>query len=155
MKTLIFSVLVALIATFLALKVFALDGVPENSPTPAEFSSQIYSNDKFGYEINRPDSFVMNSDISELVTFEKNSSKLRINAGCLDFGTEELAISQQAISINGKDALKESYYSEGRLVMERYFLNQENSCYSLELMAKSTEDWQELQQMAGTFRFTR
>lgn len=127
--------------------------IPRESKNVFIFAPEKYHNELFNYEIELHD-FEINSQIPELVTLEKDSTLIRINAGCFDFGTETLTKSTEVTSVNGIPAMKENYYFQSQLKMQRISFEKEGQCFALELVAESEGDWTEVIRVARSFRFT-
>jgi hypothetical protein len=114
-----------------------------------------YKNDQFNYEVKFPVTYKIYDQIPELVTIEKSGSRIRINSGCFDSGTENFTSTVETGLINGELVWKESFYENSLLKMKRINLNKFGRCYGLELVADSDEAWGELGEISKTFKFTR
>jgi len=110
---------------------------------------------RYGYQVNIPDDFVVHDQIPELVVIEKNTSRLRINSGCFDSGVEDMQVVETTTSLNGVPALKQEYYSDANLKLQKYSMEYGSECYSLELSANDMQGWEELIELVKSFRFTR
>jgi hypothetical protein len=115
-----------------------------------------YVSARYLYSITVPDGFRVDDSVPQLVSIESGHSRLRISAGCLEFGTEGLRQVIEPIEINAIPALKEDYYSSEALMLRRISLSDGNGdCFALEEVAETEQGWQELATIRKTFRFVK
>lgn len=120
---------------------------------PLLLPQKVYDSSQFKYRIDHPDGYTLDDTIPELVIFYKSDVRLRINSGCYDFGLENMVHTAETVQIGGRSALKESYYLDSQLNLERYTLTANEMCFALELSANSRDGWQDLEKLARSFRF--
>ncbi|MBX4187964.1 MAG: hypothetical protein KW793_02395 [Candidatus Doudnabacteria bacterium] len=121
------------------------------------FSKQpdfIYHNLEFAYTMTVLPNFTIDSSNSELATITSSDSRVRINSGCFESGTEGLIAIPELVTINGIPALQEDFYKDQELILKRISVNdKQNKCFLLEEVAQTEQGWQELLTMRKTFRF--
>ncbi len=159
MKILLFFILAGVIVIFMTA---AFKKTDVNSLQSAEkkliqepmTEKYLYTNKKHKYQVLVPQGFEIDDKIPELVSIENMDMRLRINAGCQDFGVENLHMTVEPIAINGIPASKEDYYDDFALRLRRITLHLEDrECFALEEVAETETGWQELFKIRETFRF--
>lgn len=120
---------------------------------PARKQENYYVNGQFYYKIAMLPGFAADNSVPELTVIQKDDAHLRINAGCYDFGTENLKEIIEPIIWQGISAIKSEYYSETELKLRKITFNHQGKCFALEMMGENEAEWEELFQLAKTFRF--
>ena len=146
---------ILLVLIFACVTAFFGKNIIADQSTEPVLENEIYSNEKFGYEINNSLKFKVDDSIPELVVLEKQGTSIRINSGCFDFGVEGLQVTTNIISLNGLPALKEDFYVNSKLVLQKITVNDQDRCFSIEIMGGSEDGWEQGNLLARSFRLTR
>lgn len=122
------------------------------APTQSIQADRKYANPQFNYQIDWPETYTIDEARGELVVMNSTSGRLRINAGCFDWGTEGMVSTSEQVTIENLQGLKERFYLNSKLYMIRYAFTQNDRCYYLELFSSTELGWQELLGLAKSFR---
>lgn len=126
----------------------------ETQILPEKISEKIYVNPQYSYSITLPSHYRVDGSIPELVAIEGAGGRVRVNAGCYEFGTEHLTSTFEPITINGLAAMKESYYLGSQLKLRKFSLSVNDKCFSMEVMAENEALMKELEGIVRTFNLT-